>query len=233
MLDPILITGVPRSGTSLVAGTIHICGAYGGSTYGPTQHNKKGMFENRTIQGYVKDYIKQCGYDPLGQKPLPEASGLIDWTELRQVMEASLIADGYKTGPWYYKEPKICLIWQTFHAAFPEAKWVIVRRRSEDIVFSCCRTHFMKAYKTEEGWYQWVDAHEERFREMHEAGLNIREVWPSKYLINGQEDLSEAKDMINWLELNWNDAEVKRFADPELYNQRGKHGSKSNKRGSR
>ena len=35
MKDPILITGCARSGTSMIAGVINICGAFGGDMAGP------------------------------------------------------------------------------------------------------------------------------------------------------------------------------------------------------
>jgi hypothetical protein len=50
MKDPILITGAARSGTSMTAGVINICGAFGGVLSGPNKNNKKGMFENNRIR---------------------------------------------------------------------------------------------------------------------------------------------------------------------------------------
>ena len=43
MKNPIIITGCARSGTSLTAGVINICGAGGGEMSGATIYNKKGM----------------------------------------------------------------------------------------------------------------------------------------------------------------------------------------------
>lgn len=66
--SPILITGCARSGTSMVAGVINMCGAFGGSMSGPNHNNAKGMFENARVRNnIVKPYLRQLHVDPLGQ----------------------------------------------------------------------------------------------------------------------------------------------------------------------
>ena len=44
--QPIIITGCARSGTSMIAGIIHLCGAWKGNTSGPNKYNKKGNYNN-------------------------------------------------------------------------------------------------------------------------------------------------------------------------------------------
>ncbi len=43
---PIIVTGCARSGTSLTAGVLHLCGAWIGKCTGPTAYKKRGQFEN-------------------------------------------------------------------------------------------------------------------------------------------------------------------------------------------
>ena len=81
MTDPILVTGAARSGTSMTAGIIHLCGAFGGKLSGPTTYNKKGMFENGTIRNeLVKPFFSAIGADRLlfgsDLQDLPIAWGL-------------------------------------------------------------------------------------------------------------------------------------------------------------
>lgn len=229
MPGPIIITGAARSGTSMVAGAIHICGAFGGNMSGPTVNNRKGMFENARIRNtIVKPYLRQIGADHLGQYPLPDVNNLMipmDWNKrIIQIMKE----EGYKSGPWMYKGAKMCLIWPILHFAFPNAKWIIVRRRTADIVNSCIRTNFMRAFRNkqnqkavgagneEEGWIWWVNQHEQRFVEMVTEGLNCKIVWPER-MING--DYSQIKDMIEWLGLEWK-SELLNFVDPKLWHSR-------------
>ena len=69
MKPPILITGAARSGTSMVAGIVHRCGAKGGAVLGPTPYNRRGQYENRRVTDtVVKPYLLMQGLDPLGAK---------------------------------------------------------------------------------------------------------------------------------------------------------------------
>ena len=231
MPDPILITGAARSRTSMVAGIINMCGAFGGAMSGPTHNNRKGMFENARIRNsIVKPYLKQIGADPMGQYPLPDINNLLIPMSWKRRIVQIMKEEGYKGGPWMDKLAKGCLIWPILNIAFPNAKWVIVRRDADGIVKSCIRTGFMRAFRARpiqravgakdeaEGWLWWIRQHEKRFAEMHEAGLHCREVSTDR-MIDG--DLSEIMDCIDWLGLEWNQ-KAESFVDPNLTHFRAK-----------
>lgn len=231
MKEPILITGAARSGTSMVAGIINLCGAFGGVMSPPNKNNEKGMFENVSIRNnVVKPYLKGIGVDPMGQYPLPDIETLnipFDW---RNRVENVIKLEGYVDGPWMYKGAKMCLFWPVWEYAFPNAKWIIVRRKDEEIVHSCLNTGFMRAFAWEnnvravnakdekDAWFWWVRQHNRRFVEMIEEGLNVKQVWPEK-MING--DYSQIYEMVEWLGLKWN-PEVPNFIEPKLYKTRAK-----------
>ncbi len=220
--SPILITGAARSGTSMVAGVIDISGAFGGDMSGPNRNNQKGMFENSRIRNeIVKPHLRELGYDPKGQYPLPETEKLSIPVNWRKRVENIMIAQGYKEGPWFYKGAKMCLTWPIWHHAFPDAKWIIVRRRTADIVNSCMRTGFMNAFKDKDGWLWWVHEHEQRFREMIEAGLNVKIVWPEKMLYGNYHEMQET---IEWLGLDWKGQKVYNFIEPKLWHAKRKKG---------
>lgn len=214
---PILITGCARSGTSVTAGIFFLCGAFGGKMSGPTRYNKKGMFENAEIRNQVvKPYLKETlKVDPMGQDPLPDIAKLVPTPNLQGVIEGKMKWQGYRDGPWFYKGAKMCLIWPIWHTAFPKARWVIVRRRDEDIIHSCMKTGFMRAFKTNEGWQGWIDAHKQRFEEMKNAGLDMQEVWPEKF-INDQ-DYTEVRQVVKNLGLRWRETKVKELVSEELW----------------
>jgi hypothetical protein len=231
MPQPILITGAARSGTSLVTGCINICGAFGGSMSGPTKYNQKGMFENHKIRQEVhKPYFKSIGADPLGQFPLPNPNKITIPTDFKKRIEDVIISQGYKGGHWFYKGAKACLVWPLWHYAFPNAKWVIVRRRTGDIANSCIKTSFMRAFRKQDvqrkigvknerdGWIWWVNQHLERFREMMDEGLNCSVIWPERFVYG---DYQQLFDLIDWLGLKWN-SEVFNFIDPKLWHARNK-----------
>lgn len=229
MQSPILITGAARSGTSLIAGAINSCGAYGGIMSGPNKNNAKGMFENVKIRNDIlKPYLREMGFDPMGQYPLPIIEKLSIPMNWKDRVESIIRQDGYTGGPWMYKGAKMCLTWPIWNHAFPDAKWVIVRRKSEDIADSCMRTHFMRAFgnpniqgavgakSAHAGWIWWVQQHEKRFVEMMNEGMNCKVVWPER-MVNG--DYSQLMDMADWLKLKWN-SEVLSFVDPKLWKAR-------------
>jgi len=229
MKSPILITGAARSGTSMIAGVINLCGAFGGNMSGPNRNNQKGMFENSAIrQDIVKPYLRSIGMDPKGQYPLPDVHNIPIPNDLRRRVEQVMLDEGYKSGPWMYKGAKMCLTWPMWDHAFPDAKWIIVRRRTGDIIKSCFHTGFMTAFNSpanqkavgaaneEEGWLWWVRQHEDRFVEMITSGLNVKVVWPHR-MIDG--DYSQVMEMIEWLGLKWT-PEVMNFIEPKLWKAR-------------
>jgi len=231
MKAPILITGCARSGTSLVAGIINQRGAFGGQMSGPTSSNAKGMFENAKIRNdIVKPYYRSLNVDPLGQFPLPDISNLPIPSNWEQRIRQVILDQGYKDGPWMYKGAKMCQHWPVWNYAFPDAKWIIVRRKTPDIINSCMRTGFMRAFvnpsnqrhvgakNEQEGWLWWVHQHEERFVEMVKTGLNVKWIWPER-MIDG--DYSQIKEMLEWLGLEWNQ-DVMDFIEPKLWKSRQK-----------
>lgn len=231
--SPILITGCARSGTSMVAGGINLCGAFGGDMSGPNKNNMKGMFENHVIRNQLmKPYLKGIGADKLGQFPLPDINDLTIPSNWGDRVREVLTKQGLQKGtPWFYKGAKMCLTWPLWHHAFPDAKWIIVRRKTSDILNSCMKTSFMRAFTRSEnqakvgakdereGWLWWVHQHEQRFIEMITEGLNCKIVWPHR-MVKG--DYRQMMETIEWLGLKWN-SEVLSFIDPKLWHAR-KHG---------
>lgn len=232
MKEPILITGCARSGTSMVAGIINICGAFGGNMSGPNQNNAKGMFENvRIRQSIVKPYYISLGVDRLGQYPLPDINDLQIPPGWKDRVEQVFIDEGYEKGPWMYKGAKMCQHWPVWNYAFPEAKWVIVRRKTPDIIRSCMRTGFMRAFSKPqhqravgaineyEGWFWWVQQHVDRFQEMVNEELQTVQVWPER-MVDG--DFGQIQEMIEWLGLEWREDEVRAFIEPKLWKNKRK-----------
>ena len=228
---PILITGAARSGSSMVAGVLRKCGAFSGRISGTSGENGRGNFENDSIYGeLVVPYLKELDVDIFGQYPLPNTKKLpipADWN--KKVMYY-LHSEGYVShkGPWMYKSSKICLLWPIWHYAFPNAKWLIVRRRTGDIINSCLETEYMKAFKTSnaresvhvenevEGWKWWVHQHERRFVDMITEGINCQIVWPERMVYG---DYTQMYQVIEWLGLEWK-TEAFNFIDPKLWQAR-------------
>ncbi len=221
MREPILITGCARSGTSMTAGVVNICGGWGGQMSGPTPNNKKGMFENAVIRdAMIKPALNTEKCDPKGQKPLPSLHCFDHYNEetwRTRVVEFMKNQGLTEDKIWFYKGAKMCLMWPLWNRAFPKATWIIVRRNDDDIVNSCMKTGFMNAYSYPGGWHTWVKAHKNRFREMITANLNVHQIWPQK-MISG--DYREIEALINKTGLTWKEQQVKEFISPTLWHEK-------------
>ncbi len=211
---PILITGVPRSGTSMVAGCFSISGAWTGETIGPGKDNPKGFFENKRIREQVtKGYLRSNGFDPMGQinfPPLRHSIGPQDHHHssfvLRQV-NGILESEGYKEGPWLYKDAKLALMWTLWAATYRTAKWILVRRDEREIAASCLKTGFMRVHNTEENWIGWIKEYEKRFEPLKES-CQVYELWHHDIVDGSFEPLEVA---IKSCGLNWDEEKIKDF----------------------
>lgn len=232
--SPIFVTGVPRSGASMVAGVFQICGAFLGETPKPERNSPRGMYENKRIHdGLIEPYFQDIKADPFGQYPIPDKETLYIPVSWKARIQEILKEEGYDgTGVWGYKSNKMALLWPIIDFAYPNAKWVIVRRRSGDIINSCLNTTYMKAFKDEEtrkslglederaGWVQMVHEYESRFRQMVETGLNCHVIWPDR-MVNG--DYSQLYEVLDWVGLKWTTPVIGRaleYIDPKFWKVR-------------
>lgn len=201
----IFITGCARSGTSLTSQILQAHGFY----LGPKK-SVNGLFENFTIrEKVIKPYLQSIGADPLGQKPLAE--NLKPFPELRSLVLEYM---GEFTEPWLYKCAKLAPIWPLWKEAFPEAKYVIVRRDAEKIIDSCMRTGFMRAFPSRSGWKDWVEAHEKKFEEM-KANLDCIENWTDELI----EDPASFKSVAEFCGVEFNETATRNCIDQNKWHK--------------
>jgi hypothetical protein len=204
---PILVTGSARSGVSMTAGIFKRCGAWVGCV--------DQSYENVEVRDKtVNPYLEFIGADKMCQNPLPDPHALQPLVGLVRRVETAAKFQGYRYGPWMYKSPAIALTWPIWAQAFPDSKWVIVRRDDRDILNSCIKTGFMRGYSDPREWQQWIDAFKDCFEEMKSSLVLVREVWPQKY-VNG--DFGEIAETVEWLGLRWNPDKVKEYVNPSLW----------------
>lgn len=215
-IQPILITGPPRSRTSMVAGVIHHAGAFGGVMLGPHPESPHGFFENRRIkQDVFEPYLFSMDYDLLGLRGIRDLPALRDNRRIRNLkkrIEKILYAEGYDGRvPWFYKNPMICLVASAWQNAFPKAKWIFVRRDIADNAKSCMRTSWMRGFDTAEQWMEYLQEYNDRMDDLIAEGVDYIEISSYKP-VNG--DYSELKTMVADLNLSW-DEEPEEGADKE------------------
>jgi hypothetical protein len=212
---PIFVLGLPRSGTSMVAGILSLCGVWTGSTVPGGPANPKGFFEHTVIrERIVKHILVSVGYDPLGVKTLPpvDISGTIPG--LSDVLKRIIENDGYAQDVrWLYKDAKLTLIWPLFHHAFPSATWLIVNRDIEGFVQSCLHTGFMNQHSGDEHyWHMFAGQYQARLDALRASGADVMEI-SSPGLVSG--DRSELLEIIDRLGLQYDKNAIDHFIAPE------------------
>jgi hypothetical protein len=205
----------------MIAGIVNLCGAFGG--------NMNPMFENiKVLKNIVRPYLIDSNADQFGQYPLPDPTTLRIPTFLAREAINIIQADGYTNGAWFYKGTQMNLVFPIWHYAFPNAKWIIVRRQDDDIVDSCMHTTYMNAFDKDENikavgakdkrdaWYWWLRQQNKNFVSMIEQGLNVKQIHPERMVYG---DYSQIHEMLDWLGLKWN-SEVLNYVEPRLCKSR-------------
>jgi tetratricopeptide (TPR) repeat protein len=213
---PIFVLGIPRSGTSMIAGALHHCGAWIGATVPGGPSNPEGFFEHVMLRERVlKPMLVQQGADPLGVRALPPLDRLTPQPELKGDVLRQLAIENYPGGdqPWLYKDCKLSLVWPLWRDAFPDARWVIVRRPAEDIVRSCLRTMFMSQHSFDpEFWRAWVKEYENRLEALKASGVWWREIDSHDAVVS---DMASLRNLVQDLGLQWNEPAVRSFIKPQ------------------
>ena len=218
MNQPIFITGVERSGSTLIAKIFNICGVHAGLV--------STMYENIGIKQMMDRFL----YENRNGSLFPDVKSQSISTTWKDRVLDILTAEGYTDGPWMCKSSRMGQMWPTWHYAFPNARWIIVRRRTGDIIQSCVKTAYMSMFKDpshlkqvgalteEEGWKWWIHQYEKQFVEMIETGVNCRIVWPER-MVTG--DYQQIYETLEWLGLTWS-TKIVETIDPMLTKSRRK-----------
>lgn len=157
-IDPVIITGVPRSGTSLAASIINELGCrIVADQIGLTQA-RHGYGESSEIRdGIIKNALEAHGVDRMGQKDIVfEERIIIDVDIKDKVLAAAHRAGVDTTKPWGFKGCKTLLMYESFDRAFPEAKWVVVDRERQAHIRSLETTPFMRHTAPFNNWGDWI-----------------------------------------------------------------------------
>jgi hypothetical protein len=226
---PIFVVGLPRSGTSLVAGLLHEFGAWTGETVPGTGENPTGFFENGEIREKIlKPTLRAVNGDAGGIMRFPDAcvAQKIKYPfEGRRVSMALRIrkiieSQGYdNVQRWMYKEPKVTLLWRMFDHSFPNAQWIIVRRERAGFVKSCIKTSFMAQYSKDEAFWNNVgDEYDRRLDALADTVSNVTQLQTSDILSG---DLSALKKLVKGMDgMKFLSTKVQELVNPNHWHHR-------------
>lgn len=211
MTSSIFITGPQRSGGSIIAKIIQGCGAYSGVV--------DSHMENTRLKLMMDSYLASLLADPRGQYPLPEESQVFIPAQFRERVYQQLTCHWDGRSAWMYKTHRLLLTWPMWRKEFQDAKWVLVRRRTGDVVTSCQKTAYMNAYDSPEDWIKWIHEYEQRMVNLILSGANCQVIYPERIV---QGDYSQIFHLVQWLGLKWNDNVITDI-EPLLWKSRKKY----------
>lgn len=124
MISPIIILGMHRSGTSLVAGCLEAAGLYLGPVNNYAPFNKKGNKENESIRDLHDSILMRHGLDWKSPPGSP-----VTWTEQEKQKLFDLLRP-YRSAqrPWGIKDPRTIWLLNGWLEIFPDADIVAVFR---------------------------------------------------------------------------------------------------------
>jgi hypothetical protein len=135
MTPPVIITGMHRSATSLLASMFHRAGLHlGDRLLMPSRANRPGYFEDRDFIDLHEAFLKHLGTTMY----LPTPPRGILGPEHRERAE-SLLADRRHRPAWGWKDPRTCLFLDFWHQLAPDARFVFVVRRPAEVADSLRR----------------------------------------------------------------------------------------------
>jgi len=107
-----------------------------------------------------------------------------------------------------------------FLKAFPNARWVYVKRDTDSFIDSCLRTPFMNQHSTERAyWEDFAKSYLTRINALQASGANCFSI-STPNIIAGE--FSALKQLIGELELSYSEKKLRKFIAPEYW-----HGEKA------
>mgnify|MGYP006285458613 FL=1 len=134
--DPVLITGMHNSGTSILAEIVQAGGIFLGNGM---HHN-----ESRFFSILVNDWLIMRGSDKWAGLPLMDVQEVVSCKDSagRFVLDnwlADYLHQGYDgSSRWGFKDPRLCVLMPLYLELFPEATVVHIRRNPDDVAASLC-----------------------------------------------------------------------------------------------
>lgn len=132
MLDPVIVLGMHRSGTSLLTGCLQAAGLYLGDVNDSAPFNRKGNKENESIRRLHDDILSRLGHDWKRPPTRPVA-----WTENEKARLKELL-EPYRhiERLWGIKDPRTVWLLDHWLDLFPGAHLVGVFRHPSLVVDS-------------------------------------------------------------------------------------------------
>jgi hypothetical protein len=132
----VIITGMHRSGTSLVASILQRAGLnIGGKLLGPAKGNRRGHFEDIDFLQFHERALARRGHQFLIRET--KAIGALLPDEFAEARK--MIAERRSHALWGWKDPRTCLFLNFWHRLLPQAKYIFAFRHPLEVLLSLLR----------------------------------------------------------------------------------------------
>jgi len=136
----LIIAGMHRSGTSLMASWLQACGLAldNGRSIPPYPDNPRGFFEDADFVRLHEISIRRRYRLSAGWKAAPRGSLTFSASET-ELAQALIQARVSKRASWGWKDPRATLFLEQWRCLLPQARMVLVWRPCDQVVFSLLR----------------------------------------------------------------------------------------------
>lgn len=153
----LVITGMHRSGTSLITQWLHKCGLHLGEQFlGAGIGNTDGHFEDLDFVDAHRRILLELFGSGDGTIDTP----VCDISAAQQAMLQTLVQQKQQAQPqWGWKDPRTCLFLRTYRELLPHAKYLVILRDYRSVVSSLVSRHHKKTdlkYAAKGGIHQFI-----------------------------------------------------------------------------
>lgn len=157
-MSTIVVLGMHRSGTSLLARILHRHGvSMGQNLLEADTYNAGGYFEDQGFLWLNKGILSAAGGSWKVPPHRTRIKGIISKFEKTMVKTIEGREEACQNGIWGWKDPRTCLTVEHYHPKLIEPKYIIVTRNKKDIMNSLVRLHGNSA-----NWDEVVTTYEYR-----------------------------------------------------------------------
>ena len=129
----VVVMGMPRSGTSLVASLLHAMGVnMGDRMFAADEFNPMGYYEDRDFVDLNGSVLRRGGYR--WSRP-PTEEHRLELIQMYRTAAEELVAHKDK-GLWGFKDPRTVLLWDMYHPFLTEPHYVVVERKGAAVMSS-------------------------------------------------------------------------------------------------
>lgn len=155
ILNPVLVVGAGRSGTSATAGVLQACGMELGLG------GKNRLREHPHIKRIIRSVLRESGitfdYRTFNNPINPMRNS----TQFREDV-INAFPEAAQAEVWGWKCIETLLMLRMVIKAFPDAVFIYCKRDPELIAESAMRASFMKVRHTKEEWIEWASVFQKR-----------------------------------------------------------------------